>query len=405
MSLRVCHFLFIVLLLYCSIVKSQSKEQRLSYYKQSLNKSIPFQQSIKGGEMALAFSKKASNDSLMILAHIQLGILYWHDGQFDKAWHHLTQGQRMSEQKKDSFKTAQCFHYKGLVHYYRCNFDSALFWYNLAEQGFGRLKMDSALAKLKSHKAFIYSATGRYKLAIQNMLESFKLQESSPGYRDMTIPIQFFAPSEESLYYKSKLEKDLESLQFVEPTKEKSKIAFTSYNIGLDYLHLKKYDLALKFFKKTSSIYASMNYISFTGSIADAFVGLRNYDSAIYYFDLWMKEIRERGTQIHLAAPYTHVAACYRSQKKSKEAMHYFELAQGLNRKMGLRRSEAVIGKAKAQIFLELGQASVALQEINSSISIARQIGCVSDIQTFLKLKSDILIYLKRYEEATEDLN
>src|SRR5258708_19083174 len=115
MALKVCHFLFIVLLLYSSIVRSQSKEQGFSYYKQSLNKSIPFQQSIKGGELALAFSEKTSNDSLKNLAHIQLGILYWHDGQFDKAWHHLTQGQRMSAKKKDSFKTAQCFHYKGLV--------------------------------------------------------------------------------------------------------------------------------------------------------------------------------------------------------------------------------------------------------------------------------------------------
>ena len=406
MTSQVCHFLFIALLLNSFISRSQSQEfPGLIYYKQSLDKSIPFQQAVNAGEMALAYFEKKKNDSLENLAHIQLGILYWHDGQFEKAWDHLSKGESISVQRKEAIKRAQCFHYKGLVHYYKCNFDSALQWYERAEREFELLKIDSARAKLKSHKALIYSATGQYKLAIQNLFESFKLQESSPWYRDMTIPMDFFTPSQELFYYKSKLEKDLESLQFIELTKDKPTIAFTWYNVGLDYMHLNNYVEALRFFKKASNLYSSLKYPSFSGSVADAFVGLRNYDSANLYFNSWMNEIRQRGTQIHLTSAYTKVAACCIAQKKWKDALYYVKLAKDLNRKIGLRRAEAVAGKTVAQLLLELGDPSTALKEINSSLGIVQQIGCIKDIQVFLKLKSEILLRLKQYEGAAESLH
>jgi two-component system, sensor histidine kinase PdtaS len=405
MRLSRCHQLFIVFFFCAGLAQSQSGRQSgFFYYQQSLNKGIPFQQCVEYGLKALRASKEIENDSLMNLAHIQLGILYWHDGQFYSAWHHLDSGQKISSRRKEPFKIAQCLHYKGLVHYYRCKFDSALYWYDLAEREYEKQKTDSALAKIKSHKGLIYSATGQYKKAIQNTLESFKLQEALPSYRDMTIPVQFSSAADETLYYKSKLEKDSESLQFVEQANDKVKKAFTLYNLGLDYLHLKKYAMALKYFKEHASIHAGLGYPTFTGSIADAYVGLGNYDSAIYYHRRWIGEIRERGTQIHLAAAYTNLAACYRSQKNWKEALTWFGSANALNKKIGLRRSEAVVGKAMAQTLLKLGQAREALREMEVSLGIAKQIGCIKDVQEFLEVKSDILLRLERPKEAAQAL-
>jgi two-component system, sensor histidine kinase PdtaS len=384
---------------------SQSERQQgLLYYHQSLDKGLPFQKTIFSGLKSLHLFNAASADSLKALAHIQLGILYWHDGQFDSSWNHIDKGQQIVELRKEYIKVAQCLHYKGLVRYYQCNFREALNLYERAEGIFEEIKADSALAKLKSHKGLIYSATGQYKKAIQNTLESFKLQEALPSYRDMTIPMQFSSAADETLYYKSKLEKDSESLQFVEQTKDKVKKAFTLYNLGLDYLHLKKYTIALKYFKQHASIQADLGYPTFTGSIADAYVGLGNYDSAIYYHKKWIAEAKERGTQIYLAAAYTNLAACYRSQQNWKEALAWFELANELNKKMGLKRSEAVVGKTRAQLLLNLGQVAQALQEIEISLSIANQIGCIKDVQEFLEVKSAILVRAERHKEAAQAL-
>lgn len=396
--------LFVVLLLYSFRVTSQTLNQGLDFYRQSLDKSIPFQSSVEAGEKALVYALKAGDDELKNLSNIQLGILYWNDGQFDKSLTHLDKARNLSRKKNDYHSVAKCAHYKGLVHYYQCNFDSALHWYSEAGRVFSQLKNDSALAKLKSHKALIYSATGSYRLAIQNMLESFKMQESLPGYRDMTIPIQFFTPSEESLYYKSKLEKDIESLRFVEQTNDKEKIAFTQYNIGLDYLNLKTYNLALQFFKKSSSLYASLNYFTFTGSIGEAYVGMAKYDSAIYFYNLWVDEVRARGTKIYLSAAYGKIAACYRIQKKWKEALYYFDLANDLNRKIGLRRVVAAINQAQAEILIGQGQYTTALGKINSGIEIVQQIGCIKDLQSLLKLKSQVLLKQQQYELAARAL-
>jgi two-component system, sensor histidine kinase PdtaS len=295
-------------------------------------------------------------------------------------------------------------HYKGLIRYYQCAFREALQWYEEAGNIFERVKADSALAKLKSHKALIYSATGQYKKAIQNTLESYKLQEALPGYRDMTIPVQFSSAADETLYYENKLQKDIESLHVVEKLRDKVKEAFTLYNIGLDHLHLKNYTIALNYFKKHASIHASIGYPTFTGSIADAYTGLGKYDSAIYYHKKWIEEVKERGTQIHLSAAYTNLAACYRTQQNWKEALTWFELANRLNRKIGVKRAEAVVGKAKAQLLFNMGQAEEALREIEGSLDLANQIGSIKNVQEFLVVKSDILLSLAQPKEAAQAL-
>jgi two-component sensor histidine kinase len=399
--IRSIYSLCLVLLLLNRGANAQNgHEQAISYYQQSLDKGLAFQQTVRSGLKALDYSRAIQDDSLTTCVLIQLGILYWHDGQFDKAWRYLNEGQLLSTIRKDQFNQAKSFHYKGLVQYYRCKFDSALHWYNKAEGAYQKLKMDSARAKIKSHKGLIYSATGQYRLAIQNTIESFKLQESLPGYRDMSIPMQFSSPSEESLYYKSKLEKDLESLRFVKLSGNEEKLAFTDYNIGLDYYHLKKYEGSLPYFHAASTHYQNLHEPSFRGSIADAFKQIGNYDSAFYYYHQWIKEVKERGTQIHLAAAYSNLADCYRIQKEWRSAYDWFDSAYALNKRMGLKRSEAQMGKAMAKMLTQMNEWRKALPIISNSLQIATEIGCIRDMQELLEIKSEILLSLQEYKKA-----
>jgi len=399
--IRSIYSLCLVLLLLNRGANAQNgHEQAISYYQQSLDRGLPFQETVTSGLKALDYSRAIQDDSLTTCVLIQLGILYWHDGQFDKAWRYLNEGQLLSTIRKDEFNQAKSFHYKGLVQYYRCKFDSALLWYNKAEGAYQKLKMDSARAKIKSHKGLIYSATGQYRLAIQNTIESFKLQESLPGYRDMSIPMQFSSPSEESLYYKSKLEKDLESLRFVKLSGNEEKLAFTDYNIGLDYYHLKNYEGSLPYFHAASTHYQNLHEPSFRGSIADAFKQIGNYDSAFNYYHQWIKEVKERGTQIHLAAAYSNLADCYRIQKEWRNAYDWFDSAYALNKRMGLKRSEAQMGKAMAKMLTQMNEWRKALPIISNSLQIATEIGCIRDMQELLEIKSEILLSLQEYKKA-----
>jgi two-component sensor histidine kinase len=216
--------------------------------------------------------------------------------------------------------------------------------------------------------------------------------------------MQFSSPSEESLYYKSKLEKDLESLRFVKLSGNEEKLAFTDYNIGLDYYHLKNYDGSLPYFREASTHYQNLHQPSFRGSIADAFKQLGNYDSALYYYDQWIKEVKERGTQIHLAAAYSNLADCFRIQKEWRSAYAWFDSAYALNKRMGLRRSEAQMGKAMAKMLIQMNEWRQALPIINNSLQIATEIGCIRDMQELLELKSEILLSMQKYKQAAVTL-
>jgi hypothetical protein len=87
------------------------------FYHQSLNKSLPFQETVTSGQKMLLTAKALGNDSLECLAHIQLGVLFWNDGQFSGALYHLEQGRKMSEDLRIEEQVAKCMHYKGLLYY------------------------------------------------------------------------------------------------------------------------------------------------------------------------------------------------------------------------------------------------------------------------------------------------
>jgi hypothetical protein len=61
--------------LYADAWSQSAREQGLLYYHQSLNKGLPFQNTIINGVKSLYFFSLTNEDSLKALAHIQLGIL------------------------------------------------------------------------------------------------------------------------------------------------------------------------------------------------------------------------------------------------------------------------------------------------------------------------------------------
>ena len=375
-----------------------------SLYRQSFNKSLPFSETVRAGLLALELSKDSGSENLSLPVHTQLGILFWNDGQLANAHYHLHAGGILSSKQNNGFNLAKCFHYRGLAFYYQCEFDSALSYYDKAEREFRTVRSDSAIAKVKSHKSLIHNARGEYDLAIQNMVESYRIQEHIPGYRDFSMPMQFPSQAVLQLYYENKLEKDLEALTFVEKTDDRVNLAYTLQNIALDYQHLGRFTEAIQFCKKSIDVHRSLGFIPFQGNLATVYSALGKYDSALYFFNAYINDVKRGGTQIHLSAVYADVANCYKLQHKWNEAYDYFQKAFLLDEKMGLPRSLTSNGKNKAIVLIELKKYPEALSEIERCITIARKIGCLKDVADFLQLKGQILSLLHKNEDAVKTL-
>ena len=398
-------WIFTTLCLANGYSQGQNREkQAWSLYKQSLSKSIPFQSTISACQEALKIAEGIGHVKLQLKAQAQLGILLWNDGQFDKALKHLRVAQFMAIKTKDSIAHAQSIHYQGLTYYYTCQFDSALQLYDVSEQLYRSQKLDSAIAKIKNHKGLIYHAKSQYSEAIQNMMESFYLQEKTPGYRDLSVPLRFSTESEEHQYFESKLRKDLESLDYLKDTKDFDKLAFTLVNIGKDYHYQKKFREAIHYLKRGILVQKQLGQLPFTGDLAAAYVGLEEYDSAEYWYESRLTEVKSSGTQIHQSAVYLDFGLFHFKQKNWNEALYYITLARDLNSKLGLLRSVSTSNKLRAQTLIALHRFIEALSDVETAITIATQIGCVRDLQELLDVKSTILHSLSRYKEATEAL-
>ena len=370
-------------------------------YQKSLDKRTLIREAIIAGRQALDLAHSIDNDTISLLTQVQLGILYWGDGQFDQSLAKLHTAQRLGESLNREHEVAQSIHYQGLLFYYRCAFDSALRLYAAAEDRYKTLQDDSAVAKIKSHKGIIYNVQGNYELAIENMVESFRLQEKMPGYRDMSVPLQFPTAEASRMYYRSKLAKDLESLQFLNKGNSENQ-AFTLHNIGKDYLFLNDFENAVIYFKKSTNAYRRLGQLPFTSDLAAAYAGLGRYDSAEYWYNNKRAELRVSGTKIHLAAIETQIGGFYMTQKRWRDALEAYDSAIAMNARIGLVRAEATCRKARALTLIELNRYTEALEEIDKSLTIARQIKCLQDEFEFLKVKSSVLKKLSRHEEALE---
>jgi two-component system, sensor histidine kinase PdtaS len=396
---------FFLILFLPAYTQAQNQEQEgWLLYKQSLSKSIPFQSTVMACEKALIIAEEIRHDKLRLKTKIQLGIIFWNDGQFAKAENHLQDAQTLASVLEDSLTQACSIHYQGLSAYYTCRFDSAILLYNQAEYLYHLKKLDSAVAKIKSHKGLIYHAKANYSEAVKNMMESFLLQEKTPGYRDFSVPLQFSTESDQHHYFENKLRKDWESLEYLKDTKDLDKLAFTLTNVGKDYHYQKRFVEAIHYLKRGIDIQKQLGQLPFTGDLAAAYAGLGKYDSAEFWYKSRLADVKRSGTQIHLSAVYQDLGLLYSNQKNWNEALHYFTLALELTTKLGLLRSKSFCNKQRALSLAALNLPNEALFEIESAIKIAKKIGCLRDLQEFFMLKGTILQTLQCYPQAVQAL-
>ncbi len=385
-----------------SVVWGQTADEARELYRQSFNKRLPFQTTVEMAERSLYIATNLGDSNLLKHVHMQLGVLYWNDGQFHQSINHLTRARQFAVKLLDSRMVAQSMHYQGLNYYYRCQFDSALNLYERAESIYQNQKSDSAIAKVKSHKGLIYNAIGLYNLAVQNMMDSYQLQEKTPDYRDQSILVQFPTQADERLYFEGKLNKDLESFTFLNNAKDKNKekLAFTLHNIGKDYYHLNQYNKAIRYFLQSARYYNDLGYLPFTGDLASAYAAIDKYDSAEYWYKSRLRDVQANGTRIHLSNLYSDLGNFYKKQNRLNEALGYFTKAKDLYGQMGFVRATANTGKAITQVYGMLNQPNKALEEINESLKISNGIKCIKDTRDFLDVKAQVLHALNRDAEA-----
>lgn len=372
--------------------------------KNTQEQSVLFQTIIEMEEKALADAEKLQDEALVKRAHIKLGVQYWSDGQPQKSIDHLRSAYRLATEQRDSMVMARSLHFQGLNHYYRSDFDSALKFYERAEIIYQQLPSDSAIAIVKNHKGLIYSVIGEYNLAIQNMMESYQLQEKTPGNRSSTIAVQLPTQTDDKLYYEGRLKQDLESLAFIKGTNDKEKLSNMLHNIGKDYHYLKQYDKAVSYLLQAAALRKASGHLPFTGDVALAYAEMGNYDSAAYWYKSRLRDLEAGGTRIQLAAVYGDIGNFYKKQNNWNAALVYLTKAKRLYEQMGYKRAIAHSGKSMAQVYGALKQTDRAINAINESVTLAERINSIKDTHDFLEGKAQLLYAFNRDAEAVRTM-
>lgn len=268
---------------------------------------------------------KQSNIETQISTYNEIAKLYWNSST-DSAYKYAMKALLLN--KKDDFQKALSLKSIGISSFYSTQYDSALYYYQLADEIFTELKENKDHANILSNIALIYANTGKNVKAIETHLKALAIREEIRDTSGMFISFMslsnVYEETEQYNLSKKMLDKALvicdtsniylysnllSNLAALHATQSQYKKAIYNYrkaynlhlkangeinaaiaasNMGNNYIMLGKFDDGLKWVYKSIVIFEKNNFdrglIASYQYIGEAYFKKKNFLSAKTYF-------------------------------------------------------------------------------------------------------------------------
>lgn len=256
----------------------------------------------------------------------------------------------------------------GLNYFKMGNIDSALYYYQLAEDS-GIEKLPQNRIMLLNNKANAYIFIGDHEKSIKCYLEAIRIADSIDYKYGLTL-----------------IKSNLANLYF---EWDKFDEAIKIYKESLPYL-------------KSNSIYRNLatNYIN----IGISYNSLNQLDSSMKYLEMAKEVCLKTDDQALLSTAYHNLGRIYFEKKQFKQALDYYKIALDANKRDQNINTKANIYHDMALSLSEIGQFSRALQLVDSASLTYSKIDNSQQIVDVELSKALILQKMGHYKKATAQL-
>ncbi len=201
------------------------------------------------------------------------------------------------------------------------------------------------------------------------------------------------------------LDYHFEALKLAEALKDSFNIESALNGIGNINLSLKRYHAAIEYFRKSLAI--SINEKNLLGqainydNIGEAFLGLNQPDSALYYFFISLEKNRAmKGDHFGESICYNSIGTAYIAKGHIDMALNYLKKALRLNEEEGDRLHISVSYITLGETYMKAGDYTNAQYYLKKGLKIAENIGSVYQMQKGYRLLSKLHELKKDYKEA-----
>lgn len=178
--------------------------------------------------------------------------------------------------------------------------------------------------------------------------------------------------------FHSSLEYALNALKLYEELNDSENVALQYKNIGAVYAFQDDLEKALEFFTKSKEISASLNYdhilCQALNNCGVIYLKLGDLTKALEHYEEALKLSRESGEKITISNALCNIGIVHMENKEYEKALPYFKEALKIQQEENSQYGIAFMNFRISEAFFWLNDNSIALEYLDKSINIAKEI-------------------------------
>ncbi|MGL2965522.1 tetratricopeptide repeat-containing sensor histidine kinase [Flavobacterium sp. XGLA_31] len=314
------------------------------YIDLALNDTLDLEKRIKYNDRAFSFLDLTKNDSLIRSYIITIASNYLTNNDFNKY-------KKVNEiyfqkiiQTKDTLGFAGYYRYKGSYFRKKALFDSAFYYFNKSEKIYKKLKNDEGLAHIYSNISAVQYKIDDYLGAELNTKKAY---------------------------------------QYFNKKKDNKRIVECLIRLGNIYHDLKQYEKAIETMKKALSIIKShklpnLSNFNLVGTcindIGNVYREKENYKTAIYYFELALKDKNLINEDPELFSYLiNNLGYCRLMTNNNKNLPKLFYVSEKIFHKIGVKNECAVSNIYLSQYYLKKENIIKAISHAEKALKLAKE--------------------------------
>ncbi|WP_333877632.1 tetratricopeptide repeat-containing sensor histidine kinase [Flavobacterium sp.] len=256
--------------------------------------------------------------------------------------------------------------YSDLTWYYsKIDIDSALHYGDKAVIESRKLNDSTLLAQVYSDIGAVYFIKGDFINSKVHYLTAYKIRKLRNDAKGLAkINNNLANIYEKTHQYKQAMAAFVEALSYFESVKDEKNTSITKGNIGLIYLKLKNYPKALQYIGDVVRFQEKNNFTEELCvsclNLGNVYLQLNDTLQALKYYDKSVKACTAVGNKKGLSSGFNNIASIKTEQKKSKDALAFFEKSKAI-------REELHSDLDKANFDLNLANEYVSAQQFGKA--------------------------------------
>ncbi len=330
-------------------------------------------------DQALGIFRKEKNRERTAVALRELGFIYWHSNQLEKALLANQEALTLHEEMENRRGVAGDLHNLGQIYASIGNYDQGMEYYRQARREFQKIGDRNNEGRTLNILSRICRLTGNLTEAIDNILEGLELlrQES-----DRHGEIHYLLEAASLYLAMGNTQEALKLYQSVlKITKElggnSCREGEALRGMGIIFENTGDFDQASSCFSKAAALFSEARDVSSWAELCrrlgDLMIrGLRDVDRAVYYYDTVLAYYRKEALVEPQRSILCKIGQSLWIGKKSKEAVPYYLEALDLARGKKDRIAEGAVLAALGVVYRETGLMEESLKTSLEALNIAK---------------------------------